>query len=78
MVHTRGFEPPHRLALPPEDSVSTVPPRVHCAITVFKDKEIVNKTTKNYKRGLQESADCWGKEDKDWSHDAFAWQSKTE
>lgn len=27
MVRTAGFEPAHLVALPPQDSVSTVPPR---------------------------------------------------
>ena len=29
MVRTGGFEPPHLLALPPQGSVSTIPPRPH-------------------------------------------------
>ncbi len=29
LVRQRGFEPPHLLALPPQDSVSTVPPLPH-------------------------------------------------
>lgn len=27
MVRSKGLEPLHRLALPPQDSVSTIPPR---------------------------------------------------
>ncbi len=34
MVRTRGFEPPHLLALPPQGSVSTVPPRTHKIINL--------------------------------------------
>ncbi len=29
LVRTGGFEPPHLLALPPQGSVSTIPPRPH-------------------------------------------------
>ncbi len=41
MVRTEGFEPSHLLALPPQDSVSTVPPRPRSVVCRHKAYELL-------------------------------------